>query len=128
MIAQVLAVSLGVLAAVAGAVAFRLWRTSRAVARHAAELTQALAMRDGEHNQRISRLEHDLKSPLGAILGFSTLLREVVHEDLQDAPPAVLKSVNGIDQAARKMLQMIETAGARNSRPDPQEVIVERNR
>jgi len=112
--------------------------------RRDAESAKALAARDTEHNERISRLEHDLKSPLGAILGFSTLLRELVHENLQEAPPAVLRSVNGIDQAARKMLQIIEAAsktageaagkasgkaaGARNSRADRQEVVIERNR
>jgi signal transduction histidine kinase len=79
--------------------------------RQPAELAQALAGRDPEQDQRILRLEHDLKSPLGAILGFATLLREMVQADLKDSPPAVLKSINGIDQAARKMLRIIEDAG-----------------
>ena len=133
MLAQILAVSFGVLAGVACAGAIRLRRANQTLAGQAAasqatELSQALAARDGEHSQRISRLEHDLKSPLGAILGFSTLLREVVQEDLREAPPAVLKSVNGIDQAARKMLQIIEAAGTGNSHPEGQEAVVERSR
>jgi signal transduction histidine kinase len=132
MLAQISALSFAALAAVACAVAFRLWRTShtlasQAAARRAAELTQELAARDTEHNRRISRLEHDLKSPLGAILGFSTLLREVVHENLEGAPPTVLKSVNGIDQAARRMLQIIEAAADRSPQPDRQEAVIERN-
>jgi signal transduction histidine kinase len=89
--------------------------------------TPPLAARDIEHDQRILRVEHDLKSPLGAILGFSTLLRESVHEHLQEAPPSVLKSVNGIDQAARKILRIIEAAGARNSYSDRQEAVIERS-
>lgn len=116
------------MAAVACATAFRLWRTTQATARRAAESAQALAALDSEHSQRISRLEHDLKSPLGAMLGFSTLLRELVHENLTEAPPGVLKCVNGMEQAARKMLQIIEAAGSRNSHPDGQEAVIERHR
>ncbi len=114
------------MAAVACGIALRLRRTSHAVTRQAAELAQALAARDIEQKQRISRLEHDLKSPLGAILGFATLLRELVQEDLKAAPPSALKSINAIDQAARKMLQIIEAAG--DSHLDRQEAVLERNR
>jgi signal transduction histidine kinase len=128
MLAQISAVTFGLMAAVACAVAFRLRRSTLVMSRQADELARALAARDVEHDQRVSRLEHDLKSPLGAILGFSTLLRELVHENLKEAPPSVLKSVNGIDQAARKMLQIIEAAGARNSHQDQQETVVEGNR
>jgi signal transduction histidine kinase len=138
MLAQILAVIFGLLAAVACAIAFRLRRNAhtlvhQAVARQAAESAQALATRDIAHGQRIARLEHDLKSPLGAILGFSTLLREIVQENLSEAPPTVLKSVKGIDQAARRMLQIIETAGeeaagGRDSQPDGQEAVIARNR
>jgi signal transduction histidine kinase len=128
MLAQISAVSSGLLAAAACGVAHHFWRRSRRIAGQAADLVQALAAREMEHNQRILRLEHDLKSPLGVILGFSTLLRELMHDNLKEAPPAVLKSMNGIDQAARKMLQIIEAAaGARNSHVDRQEAVVERN-
>lgn len=128
MIAEISAVSFGLLAAAACGIACHFRRKSHRMSCQAADLAQALAARDIEHSQRISRLEHDLKSPLGAILGFSTLLRELVYENLSQAPPSVLKSVNGIDQAARKMLQIIEAAGAGNSQQDRQEAVIERSR
>lgn len=126
--AQILTVCFALLAALACAVAFRQRRNGQTLARQTAELVQALAARDSEDHQRMARLEHDLKSPLGALLGFSTLLRELVHDHLQQPPPAILKSVNGIDQAARKMLQIIEAAGSRNPHADRQEGVIERSR
>jgi K+-sensing histidine kinase KdpD len=59
---------------------------------------------------RIARLEHDLKSPLCVVLGFSTLLRESLETPRQDSSHRLLSCVSGIDQAARKMVQIIESA------------------
>lgn len=73
-------------------------------------LEQALAIRVSKENERICRLEHDLKSPLGVILGFSSLLQEFAEENPGKLPPVPLKSISGIQQAARKMLQTIEAA------------------
>lgn len=127
MMTQISALIFGLLAAAACIVAFRSRRTVREMARRSDELVQALAARDTEHHHRILRLEHDLKSPLGAILGFSTLLRELLQDDVKTAPPAVLKSVNGIGQAARKMLQIVEAAGASNSDSGVEETAIERS-
>ena len=68
------------------------------------------ACKDRESGQ-ICRLEHDLKSPLGVILGFSTLLREYLEGHSEDLCLKFLsRSINGIDLAARKMVQIIEAA------------------
>jgi signal transduction histidine kinase len=73
-------------------------------------LLSALSARESQEKTRISRLEHDLKSPLGVILGFSTLLRENLEEQYQGRPPFLLSGLDGIDQAAEKMLNIIESA------------------
>ena len=110
-------VALAAVAAAASAIALRWWRVNRGTACRLAtaesgkaRLEQALALRETEENERISRLEHDLKSPLGVILGFSSLLREFAEENPGKLPPVPLKSIHGIQQAARKMLQTIEAA------------------
>ena len=73
-------------------------------------LRSALAAREDHESARILRLEHDLKSPLGVILGFCMLLREYVEEHPADLPPLPLRSINGIDQAAKKMVRIVESA------------------
>jgi signal transduction histidine kinase len=133
------AVILGLFAAAASTIALWSWRTNRKVLRRIAELSEqrekaesdkasltlALALRESEENERISRLEHDVKSSLGVILGFSALLRELVEHDPQTTP-IPLKSINGIQQAAKKILHTIEAAVEGNySRRDQDEAVVE---
>jgi signal transduction histidine kinase len=94
---------LGFWAAAASAVALLGWRKNE-------RLRTELSAREDLERERISRFEHDLKSPLGVILGFSMLLREFVDGHTEDFPPLTLRSINGIDQAAQKMVRIIESA------------------
>jgi signal transduction histidine kinase len=117
------AVVLGFCATSASIIAFLSWRTNRKIARRLAKLaeqcaeaesakaslTQTLSVRESEENERIFRLEHDVKSSLGVILGFSSLLRELVEHD-SGTPPVALKNINAIHQAATKILQTIDEA------------------
>ena len=116
-------VLLTLFAAAASAIALLWWRRSRKLGRlvtdlaaqcakaesDKASLTQALSVLDSEENERISRLEHDVKSSLGVILGFSSLLRESIEQDA-GAPSLPLKSINAIHQAATRILQIIDAA------------------
>jgi signal transduction histidine kinase len=74
-----------------------------------ASLIQTLSILDTEENERIFRLEHDVKSPLGVILGFSSLLRESLEQDA-GTPSLPLKNINAIHQAATRILQIIDAA------------------
>jgi signal transduction histidine kinase len=74
-----------------------------------ASLIRTLSSLDSEENDRISRLEHDVKSSLGVILGFSSLLRESVEKD-PGTPSLPLKNINAIHQAATKILQIVDGA------------------
>src|SRR3984885_9888638 len=114
---------LGLFAAAASAMALLSWRKNRNLARRLAalkaqcaevesekeSLLRTLSALDGEENERIARLEHDVKSPLGVILGFSTLLRESV-EQAPGTSSLPLKNINAIHQAATKILEIIDAA------------------
>jgi signal transduction histidine kinase len=116
-------VLLGLFAAAASAIALLSLRRSRKLGRRVtdlaaqcakaesdnASLIQTLSLLDSEENERISRLEHDVKSSLGVILGFSSLLRESVEQD-PGTRPLPLKNINAIHQAATKILQVIDGA------------------
>ncbi|MCU1279149.1 MAG: multi-sensor signal transduction histidine kinase, partial [bacterium] len=65
-----------------------------------AELAQAVTFRD----QLMSILGHDLRNPLGAILGATGLLRR-----RQDLTPPARDHVDRIDRAAWRMAEMIRT-------------------
>jgi signal transduction histidine kinase len=107
----------------ASIIAFLSWRTNRKIVRRLAKLaeqcekaesdkailTRTLSLRESEENERIYRLEHDVKSSLGVILGFSSLLRESVEHD-SGTHPVALKNINAIHQAATKILQTIDAA------------------
>jgi len=101
---QVETVTLGMTAAAAGVIAVYLWRTNVLLARRLAQ-----------ESSRIARLEHDLRSPVGVIRGFSALLKEFADRHTADVPGFPLRTVDGIDQAAHKMLQIIEAAAEREN-------------
>jgi len=63
-----------------------------------------------EENKRIGQLCHDLKSPLGVIRGYSTLLREFIEKHPDDLRAFPQRTLNGIDEASQKMLEIIDTA------------------
>jgi signal transduction histidine kinase len=107
----------------ASIIAFLSWRTNRKIVRQLAKVSEqwekaesdkasllrTLSLRETEENERIYRLEHDVKSSLGVILGFSSLLRESVEHD-SGTPPVALKNINAIHQAATKILKTIDAA------------------
>jgi signal transduction histidine kinase len=115
--------ALGLGASAASTIALLLWRRNRkllrrledlAIERDQAESDKAsllgtLSTRNSQEDQRICRLEHDVKSSLGVILGFSSLLREAVERD-PGSSPLPLKNINAIHQAATKILQTIDVA------------------
>jgi len=116
-------VLLGLFAAAASAIALLSLRRSRKLGRRVtdlaaqcakaesdkASLIRTLSILDSEENERISRLEHDVKSSLGVILGFSSLLRESVEQDSR-ITSLPIKNINAIHQAATKILQIIDAA------------------
>jgi signal transduction histidine kinase len=134
-------VLLGLFAAAASAVALLSWRRSRKSGCRLADLAaqyekaesdkgdliHKLSVRNHEEDERILRLEHDVKSSLGVVLGFSALLRESMERD-PGTPPLALKNINAIHQAATKIMQTIDAAvKGRNSRPEPEIVLKGRN-
>jgi signal transduction histidine kinase len=135
-------VILGLLAAAASAIALLLWRSKVKLHARLAELVEHcetadsenerlrsdLSTREDQERGRIGRLEHDLKSPLGVILGFSMLLREYLEGRSEDLPPLPLRSINGIDQAAQKMVRIIESAAESAAfHASGEEAVVEEN-
>jgi len=123
---------LGLFAAAASAVALLYWRRSRKIGRRLADLAvqcekaesdkasllHALSNGDSQENERISRLEHDVKSSLGVILGFSSLLRELVEHD-PGAKALPLKNINAIHQAATRILETIDAAARSGNSREP---------
>jgi signal transduction histidine kinase len=135
-------VILGLLAAAASAIALLLWRGKGKLHARLADLVEHceaadlenerlrsdLSTREDQERGRIGRLEHDLKSPLGVILGFSMLLREYLEGRSEDLPPLPLRSINGIDQAAQKMVRIIESAAESAAfHASGEEAVVEEN-
>ena len=114
---------LGLIAAAACAIALLSWRRSRKLAYRLtdlaaqcenaesdkARLEQALCILSTQENEWISRLEHDVKSSLSVILGFSSLLRDLVERD-PGTHPLPLKNIRAIHQAATTILQTIDAA------------------
>jgi signal transduction histidine kinase len=112
----------GLFAVAASTIALLLWWKNRNIARRLAYLMaqcekaesdkesmlRTLSTREADENERIGRLEHDVKSPLGVILGFSALLRESLEADPRAAVP--LKNIYAIHQSATKILQIVDAA------------------
>jgi signal transduction histidine kinase len=129
---------LGCLAAAASAIACWLWHTKRKIVQRLVDLTaqcekaesdkagliRALSLRAHEENERISRLEHDVKSSLGVILGFSTLLMEAVEQDPRERP-LPLKNIQAIRQAATKILQIVDAAVQGTNSRASQDLVVD---
>src|SRR5580658_4372291 len=129
---------LGCLAAAASAIACWLWQTKRKIVQRLADLTaqcekaesdkaglmRALSLRSHEETERIARLEHDVKSPLGVILGFSTLLMEAVEQDPRERP-LPLKNIQAIRQAATKILQIVDAAVQGTNSRASQDLVVD---
>jgi signal transduction histidine kinase len=72
------------------------------------QLKRELAFRDHEEAERIARLEHDLRSSISGIVGFSALLKESLEQDTTQQSPLLLKSANTIHQSATKTINILE--------------------
>ena len=115
--------ALGIFAGAASTVALLLWRKNREIVRRLADLgaerdraesdkqslARTLALRNGEEDERLFRLEHDIKSSLSIVLGFSALLRESAEQDPRTFP-LPRKNIDAIHQAATKVLKTIDLA------------------
>jgi signal transduction histidine kinase len=131
-------VALGLFAGAASTIALLIWRRNRRIVRRLANLAakcdqaesdkasliRTFSIRNSEEDERFSRLEHDVKSSLGVILGFSSLLRELVEQNPGTAP-LPLKSINGIHQAATKILGTIDAAAKNRNSRDSQTIMVD---
>ena len=115
---------LGCLAAAASAIACSLWRAKRKADSDKAALIQELSLHAHQETERISRLEHDVKSSLGVILGFSTLLMEAAEQNQKDQP-LPLKNIQAIRQAANKILQIVEAAARGTNSRASQDLVVD---
>jgi signal transduction histidine kinase len=127
---------LGLFVVVVSAIALLSWRRNRKIVRQLAaliaqcdqaeseraSLIKAVSARHVEADERITRLEHDVKSPLGVILGFSALLRESLEHDPR--APVPLKNINAIHQAATKILQIVDAAVQGSNSPEGQATTV----
>jgi signal transduction histidine kinase len=80
-------------------------------------LERALALREAEEGERFARLEHDLRSSISVIVGFSSILVEEADKHLGPQPPLLLKSASAIQQSARKSLLILEAAAANHLTP-----------
>jgi signal transduction histidine kinase len=73
-------------------------------------LEQALAACEAEHGEHLARLEHDLRSSISVIVGFSAILIEQAEGDRSVQPALVLKSASAIQQSAQKSLRILDAA------------------
>jgi predicted negative regulator of RcsB-dependent stress response len=76
------------------------------------QLREAFANRAGKEMERFSRLEHDLRSSISVIVGFSSLLREQAEKNQKEQASLVLKGSSAIHQAAEKTLRILDAAVA----------------
>jgi signal transduction histidine kinase len=73
-------------------------------------LHQAFASRANDEAERLGRLEHDLRSSISVIVGFSSLLREFAEKSPNEQPALLLKGSSAIHQAAEKTLRILDAA------------------
>jgi signal transduction histidine kinase len=90
-----------------------------------ARLKQELALRDTQQAEKLTRLEHDLRSSLTGIVGFSSLLKETLQDSDRDT--SVLKSAAAIHLSATRTLAIIDAAVAEAEAPHIAELMAERN-
>jgi signal transduction histidine kinase len=74
------------------------------------QLRQALSSRDHEETERLLRLEHDLRSSISGVVGFSSLLKESIEKDSSQGSRLLLKSANAIHQSATRTLNILDAA------------------
>jgi len=92
-------------------VALLIWDRMR-LKRRLAELSDEIEnarSEDGEID-RFARLEHDLRSTISVIAGFSALIQESLEKDSQPSPSLMLKGASAIQQSTTKALRILESA------------------
>jgi signal transduction histidine kinase len=73
-------------------------------------LEQALAAHVAEEAERFARLEHDLRSSISVVAGFSNILLEQADKHINPRPALIVKSASAIQQSAQKSLHILEAA------------------
>jgi signal transduction histidine kinase len=91
-------------------------------------LEGAISLHNRDEVEGISQLEHDLRSSISVIAGFSALLHESFENDSKPQHPFLLKAAGGIHQATAKCLQILDAAAAGEYLREPsQSLTVESN-
>jgi|HubBroStandDraft_1064217.scaffolds.fasta_scaffold343563_2 hypothetical protein len=91
-------------------------------------LHQALSVRESGEVERLSRLEHDLRSTISVINGFSALIQESAEKDLSPSPSFLLKGASAIQQSTAKALRILEAAGQDQHTEQRKGLALEENR
>jgi len=81
------------------------------------QLKQVLLSRDHQEIERVARLEHDLRSSISGVVGFSSLLREFLEKNPEQQSPLIMKSASAIHQSATRTLMILDAAGAGEPTP-----------
>lgn len=77
-------------------------------------LEQMLSATECADMDRFGRLEHDLRSTISVITGFSALMKESVEKDALPQAATLLKGVSAIQQSASKALLILDIAGEKD--------------
>jgi signal transduction histidine kinase len=91
-------------------------------------LGQALSARESGEMERFSRLEHDLRSTISVITGFSALIKESLEQAAGPSPLLLLKSANAIQESATKALRILEDTGRYGPTEERKGLVLEGNR
>lgn len=73
-----------------------------------------LGASDGLDMDHFGRLEHDLRSTLSVIAGFSALIKESAEKEELPQAEMLLKGASAIQQSASKALRILDTAAEEN--------------
>jgi signal transduction histidine kinase len=87
-------------------------------------LERQLAACHAEHGEHLGRLEHDLRSSIGVIVGFSSILIEQAEGGRSVQPSLVLKGANAIHQSAQNSLRILEAAAELEPGKNHRQVVV----
>jgi len=91
-------------------------------------LDQTRSASEAAEMERFLRLEHDLRSTISVIAGFSALIRESVEKDPSPSPLLLLKGANAIQQSTAKAVRILEAAAQDNPSDRRKGLALERTR
>ncbi len=70
---------------------------------------------EGVFRERLSQIRHDLKTPIGHIMGYS----EMIEEDIEDELPEVVHDLRSIRSSGERLLELInDNLGVAKQSPD----------